>query len=108
MPSPFPGMDPYLEGSLWTSVHSQLGAEIARQLAPKISPRYLALTTEQFILSMPDTVAVAATSIYPDVGVTSANLPGSGGAGAAVAAAPLRLATVMPTPVPHVNVEIRD
>ncbi len=31
MPSPFPGMDPYLEGSLWMSIHAQLGAEIARQ-----------------------------------------------------------------------------
>ena len=30
MPSPFPGMDPYLEGSLWTTVHAQLSAEIAR------------------------------------------------------------------------------
>ena len=33
MPSPFPGMDPYLEGSLWATVHFQLSAEIARQLA---------------------------------------------------------------------------
>jgi len=24
MPSPFPGMDPYLEGSEWTSVHDDL------------------------------------------------------------------------------------
>ncbi|MBI3361959.1 MAG: DUF4058 family protein, partial [Chloroflexi bacterium] len=27
MPSPFPGMDPYLEGSLWTTVHFGLSAE---------------------------------------------------------------------------------
>jgi hypothetical protein len=32
MPSPFPGMDPYLEGSEWTSVHAELSSEIARQL----------------------------------------------------------------------------
>ncbi len=44
MPSPFPGMDPYLEGSLWMSVHTQLAVEIARQLAPRLRPRYLALT----------------------------------------------------------------
>ena len=50
MPSPFPGMDPYLEGSLWMSIHSQLTAEIARQLAPKLRPKYLALTTERFVL----------------------------------------------------------
>ena len=34
MPSPFPGMDPYLEGSLWTSIHTQLGVEIQRLLMP--------------------------------------------------------------------------
>ena len=28
MPSPFPGMDPYLEGALWTTVHFSLSAEI--------------------------------------------------------------------------------
>jgi len=49
MPSPFPGMDPYLEGSLWQSVHFQLSMEIARQLAPKLRPRYLALTPERFV-----------------------------------------------------------
>lgn len=46
MPSPFPGMDPYLEGSLWSSVQTQLSAEIARQLAPKLRPQYLALTAD--------------------------------------------------------------
>src|SRR5947208_2318899 len=50
MPSPFPGMDPYLEGPLWMSVHSQLCSEIARQLAPKLRPKYLALTTERFVM----------------------------------------------------------
>ena len=42
MPSPFPGMDPYLEGSCWGSFHAQLAAEIARQLAPRLRPRYAA------------------------------------------------------------------
>ena len=30
MPSPFPGMDPYLEGSAWMGVHTELSVEIAR------------------------------------------------------------------------------
>jgi hypothetical protein len=72
MPSPFPGMDPYLEGSLWTTVHVQLSAEIARQLAPRLRPRYLALTAERFVID-------------------STEEP-----------------SVMPTPIPHVTVEIRD
>lgn len=46
MPSPFPGMDPYLEGSTWMNFHGQLCAEIARQLTPKLRPRYVALLNE--------------------------------------------------------------
>jgi hypothetical protein len=46
-------MDPYLEGSLWTSVHAQLTAEIARQLAPQLRPRYLALSAEWFVPGIP-------------------------------------------------------
>ena len=61
MPSPFPGMDPYLEGSLWQSVHFQFISEIARQLAPKIRPRYLALTPERFVYELPEDVAIAVT-----------------------------------------------
>lgn len=41
MPSPFPDMDPYLEGALWTTFHFAFGAEIVRQLAPRLRPRYL-------------------------------------------------------------------
>jgi len=40
MPSPFPGIDPYLEGSEWTSVPAELSSEIARQLSPKLRPKY--------------------------------------------------------------------
>jgi len=40
MPSPFPGMDPYLEGYLWPDVHHALASEIRRRLAPLVRPRY--------------------------------------------------------------------
>jgi hypothetical protein len=49
-------MDPYLEGSLWMTVHTQLSAEIARQLAPRLRPRYLALTSERFVYEMVEPV----------------------------------------------------
>ena len=42
MPSPFPGMAPYLEGYLWTDVHSALTHKIRQQLAPQIQPKYVA------------------------------------------------------------------
>jgi len=41
MPSPFPGMDPYFEGDLWQTFHTELGVEVAHQLTPKLAPRYI-------------------------------------------------------------------
>ena len=45
MPSPFPGMDPYLEGYLWPDVHHALAAKIRQQLTPLLRPRYTARLT---------------------------------------------------------------
>ncbi|MBI4771998.1 MAG: DUF4058 family protein, partial [Chloroflexi bacterium] len=42
MPSPFPGMDPFLEGYLWPDVHHRLATQISRQLGPLLWPRYVA------------------------------------------------------------------
>ncbi len=108
MPSPFPGMDPYLEGSLWTTVHFSLSAEIVRQLAPKLRPRYLVLPAERFVMETPESVAVTTTDIYPDVGVAKGRPGLPVGQRTAVTAPPLQLATIIPSPVPHVTIEIRD
>ena len=35
MPSPFPGMDPYLEGSTWMNFHGQLCSEIRAAVGPE-------------------------------------------------------------------------
>jgi hypothetical protein len=51
-------MDPYLEGSLWLSVYSQLVAEIARQLVPRLRPRYVPLAPRYYIREAPEGVAV--------------------------------------------------
>ncbi|MDB9529476.1 DUF4058 family protein [Oscillatoria sp. CS-180] len=41
MPSPFPGMDPFLEQpAFWSSFHSRLVVAIADALAPNLRPRY--------------------------------------------------------------------
>lgn len=42
MKSPFPGMDPYLEGYLWPDVHNRLAAVISELLALQIAPKYVA------------------------------------------------------------------
>src|SRR5712691_9721813 len=108
MPSPFPGMDPYLEGALWTTVHFSLSAEIVRQLAPKLRPRYLVLPAERFVTETPESVAISTADIYPDVSVAETRSATVTTQGTAIAPAPLELATIIPTPIPHVTVEIRD
>lgn len=41
MPSPFPGMDPYLEGHLWPDVHNSLAYLISVQLTPRLGASYV-------------------------------------------------------------------
>lgn len=53
MPSSFPGMDPYLESYEWTSVHHSLSGQIARQLAPKVRPKYVVRPAERFVTKVP-------------------------------------------------------
>jgi len=111
MPSPFPGMDPYLEGSLWSTVHIQLSAEIARQLSLKLSEKYVALTNERFVLHVPEDTSVAVEAIYPDTALLAAgkNLSETPVmTGATALSPPLRFQTVMLEHEPQVTVEIRD
>ncbi|MBK7409555.1 MAG: DUF4058 family protein [Saprospirales bacterium] len=60
MSSPFPGMDPYLEGYLWPDVHQRLAGVIADLISPQIVPDYVVR------LSM---YTVADTDPEEDVGI---------------------------------------
>lgn len=109
MPSPFPGMDPYLEGSEWTSVHAELCSEIARRLAPQLRPKYIVRLSRRFVTEMPEDLGIIAGDFYPDLGLTaSAPFDDLAPASTATLSAPLQMATVMPSRVPQVTVEIRD
>lgn len=107
MPNPFPGMDPYLEGPLWSTVHSNLIEEIARQLAPKLRPKYLALTNQRIVVAAPDPIEFTSQTRYPDVGVYSDQSAGT------VTlpeqhVAPLVMEYLVPEEQPQTFLEIRD
>lgn len=52
MPSPFPGMDPYLEHpALWPDVHHELISSIRALLNEVIRPRYIARVEERLYLT---------------------------------------------------------
>lgn len=107
MSNPFPGMDPYLEGPLWTTVHHNLVEEIARQLAPQLRPKYFAFTDQRIVVASPDPIEISPRSRLPDVGVYGVEPTQLGGASALVAA-PLVLDALIPEAVPQSFVEIRD
>jgi hypothetical protein len=67
MKSPFPGMDPYLEGYLWPDVHNRLASVISELLAPRIAPKYVARIE---LYTAEDTSPESEIGImYPDVEV---------------------------------------
>ena len=69
MPSPFPGMDPYLEHpALWPDVHHELISAIREQLNQVIRPRYVARVETRVYMTDDDDPAHEFARI-PDVKV---------------------------------------
>jgi hypothetical protein len=101
-------MDPYLEGSLWMSVHTTLAVEIARQLNRLLLPRYIALTTRRYVMDTPEESEILVGETYPDVALVKQGPPQGGHGPGATITAPLLMATLIRMPVPHITVEIRD
>ena len=66
MPSPFPGMDPYLENPThWSDVHHGLISEIQARLNQQLRPKYFARVEERVYIS--DEYDVGRSVIIPDV-----------------------------------------
>ena len=68
MPSPFPGMDPYLEGVIWPDVHQSLANEIRKRLAPQLRPGYVARLALTVFHDDPSIDGVGI--VYPDIEIT--------------------------------------
>ncbi|MEM7131443.1 MAG: DUF4058 family protein [Chloroflexota bacterium] len=103
MPSPFPGMDPYIEGpNVWSDFHNNIASEIQGHLNPVIQPRYVArlipyVSYEEVAVSRP-------TSIRPDVGIWQPQPPVKPMAGVTIAIAEaINGATVATEPSPVEN-----
>jgi hypothetical protein len=113
VPSPFPGMDPYLEGYLWPDVHSALAHKIRQQLAPQIQPTYVARLE---ISVIEDSNPEAEIGImYPDVDVIKVRSSGQPSReapeGTRGAAAVSSIVAPLTIPLPQVRiatVTIRD
>ncbi len=103
MPSPFPGMDPYLEGEMWQEFHDRLANQISQQLMPRVEPKYVALLAKRYTFDYSGVNLVHEKTIFPDVHVVK-----SSRVAYATATAPIELENPLPEPVPYLAVEIRD
>ncbi len=88
MPSPFPGMDPYLENRrVFHDLHHRLITAAGDALSPQVSPGYyVAIEERTYIVETEDDILIG----HPDVGIVSAGehpLPGGGGTATAMAEA---------------------
>lgn len=55
MPTPFPGMDPYLERpGIWSQVHTNLIVEIQRHLARELRPKYTVAIEQRTYVAVAD------------------------------------------------------
>ena len=112
MPSPFPGMDPYLENtSIWPDVHSALMVAIRDAIAAQLSARYYVALENRVYLNEPGEPDVFR---IPDVSVLSASENGdASGDGVMAMYDTLRGAAVaveipIPEEVRETYLEIRD
>ena len=55
MPSPFPGMDPFLENQEWEDFHTTFNTVLREQLAPRLRPDYLVRVERRVYLEHPGT-----------------------------------------------------
>jgi hypothetical protein len=112
MPTPFPGMDPYLEHpGLWPDVHNGLIAELRNALAPQLRPRYYVALEERTCLAEPAGLAFVSR---PDVTVVGAPIPAvsrtAPGAALSMGVATLEPVIVelpIPEPVRETYLEVR-
>lgn len=76
MPSPFPGMDPFIESQRWRDFHTTFITILREQLTPRVKPRYIVDVEEYVYLARedepPDRI------VGPDLSIRETELVGAG------------------------------
>ena len=109
MKSPFPGMNPWLEGYLWPDVHSDLASAIRAILAPQIAPKYVARLAIAAYSDHDPESEIGIT--YPDVEVMQRDNIAKEPAvayGNRITTEPTILSPFLPIEQKIVSIEIRD
>lgn len=111
MPSPFPGMNPYLEHpALWPEVHSRLIVALADALNPQILPKYRAAIdqrvysvdgSEALLVGIPDVTVERRAGAAPTARDSALGQP-------TIATVPLQVTVPMPIEIREQYLEIRE
>jgi hypothetical protein len=107
--SPFPGMDPYLEGEMWVEFHQTLAHQLRGQLMPLLKPKYVALLEKYYVIDQSGLGIVNRSSkqgIYPDVHLTK--VKEAVAEYEAITTPAVELISPLPEKVPILSVQIRD
>jgi hypothetical protein len=100
VPSPFPGMDPFIEGQVWEDFHTDVISAIRGALIPSVRPRYVVRVERRVYLE--HAPEEPAAFINPDVLVLERSKESSprperaGGAATLAAVTPVVLSVPMP------------
>lgn len=108
MPSPFPGMDPYLEQpAIWSSFHSRLIVSIANAIEESLSDQYY---VEVETRTYQDDGAESLLVGIPDVSIVSEQQPTYEPSSASVSTQvrPQKITLPMPVTVKERYLEVRD
>ncbi len=106
MPSPFPGMDPFIESQKWTDFHTRFITALSDALVPSVRPNYVVDVEERVYVERDLDDPVMA--IRPDVAVTDAGHEAeSATATTAVVAEPVECLIPMPEEMREVFLTIR-
>lgn len=109
MPSPFPGMNPYLEQpEFWSDFHNQLVAALARSLVPLLIPRYR-VVTDKWIYKINDasTIAIGRPDVAVQQSRANRTIAASGTVSAALAQ-PIQVMVPLSEEVQQPYLQVRD
>lgn len=106
MPSPLPGMDPFIESQRWADFHTSIITALRDALVPGVRPKYTVDVEERvYVERDPDDPVMA---IRPDAAVVDTGRAVSCGSGKmATAVAPVECMIPMPEEVREVYLTIR-
>ncbi|MEZ4623022.1 MAG: DUF4058 family protein [Caldilineaceae bacterium] len=110
MPSPFPGMDPYIEARReWSDFHVDLATELRTVLNTMLATNYYAVTTTYATYDIIQVAQQDRRSISPDVSVWQITSSGPSPAGVAVIDPPtVRSRVPLEVEVRIANVEVHE